>query len=322
MFVYNKMIEFLAVLILVLALPAIFASIMIPKKSDVIITESVQNVATSSSVRLEQIDVLTIDGEIVSMTMEDYITCVVLCEMPTSFEPEALKAQAIVARTYALRRMDSINKHSEADVCTDPACCQGFKTIDEHLDSGGSEGDIERINSAVAQTDGLVLFYGDEVAEATYFSCSGGMTEDAAAVWGSDIPYLQATLSPGEERSEYYINTEKFSYDDFEKRMGIDIEFESDWIGDITYTDGGGVDSIVICGKRFTGKEMRQKLGLRSTAFAIQLTGDKLLITTKGFGHRVGMSQYGAQAMALDGKSCDEILKYYYSGVEIKNGFS
>lgn len=265
-----------------------------------------------------KIPVVMEDEQVVQLDLNEYLTGVVLYEMPASFEFEALKAQAVVARTYALRRNDGLSKHENAAVCIQSSCCQGYKRTETYLLEGGTEEDIKKIEDAVRGTDGMVLTYQGEMIDATYFSCSGGMTEDAKAVWGQDVPYLQATASPGEESAKHYVDTVTFSVADFAKALSIDkdrLRFKG--IQEITYTSGGGVDTLSVCGQVFKGTQLRQKLDLRSTAFVISLVGDTVTITTKGFGHRVGMSQYGADAMAVAGADFTKILKHYYNGVEI-----
>jgi stage II sporulation protein D len=140
------------------------------------------------------------------------------------------------------------------------------------------------------------------------------------AVWGTDYPYLRATESPGEENAAHFTDTVTFSAAEFADRLGIsDLGNPSDWIGYATYTAGGGVNSILLGGREFKGTEVRTLLGLRSTAFSIRVEGQSICVTTKGFGHRVGMSQYGADAMALDGKTYGDILAHYYQGTTLEN---
>ena len=253
------------------------------------------------------------------MLLEEYVLSVVLAEMPVDFEIEALKAQAVVARTYTCRKMEK-PKHNNAHVCTDSRCCQAYMDIAQFLSSGGTREDLEKVQSAVESTSGLVLLYRGELIDATYFSCSGGKTEDAAAVWGSAVPYLQSVESPGEEYASHYIDTVQFSVGEFAKKMGLELtENPGTWIKNVKYTSGGGVASVVLQGKTFSGTEIRQKLGLRSTAFVITITGETVTITTKGFGHRVGMSQYGAEAMAVQGSNYQEILNHYYTDITISS---
>ena len=255
-------------------------------------------------------------GIVVKIELNDYLVCVLLSEMPTSFSEEALKAQAVVARTYTLLQAKNGKKHEDCDVCMDSRCCQGYKTVEEYLKSGGNN--LNKVKKAVEDTKELVLTYNDKLIDATYFSCSGGNTEDAVAVWGKDVPYLQAKESPGEEFAAHYTDQVSFSSVELGELLGISVQKSpSLWVESITYTAGGGVDEITICGKNFRGVELRNMLNLRSTAFTIAVQDDEFVFSTKGYGHRVGMSQYGAEAMAKKGVKFDEILLYYYTGVTL-----
>ena len=264
------------------------------------------------------IAVLLSDKIVSNMTLNNYLVGVVLREMPADFEMDALKAQAVVARTYALNRQQNGGKHSDADICTDSNCCQGYISLEEYLSSGGSQKSIDRVKEAVTETDNIVAIYDGKLIEATYFSCSGGMTEDAVAVWGSDLPYLKATESPGEESATHYTDTYQYSATEFAALLGRSLSGPpGTWIESVSYTGGGGVDEMRICGEVYKGTDLRTKLKLRSTAFVISAVGDTITITTKGFGHRVGMSQYGADAMAVAGYDYREILLHYYQGIEL-----
>ena len=261
--------------------------------------------------------VLNRSGNLQQMTLEDYLLGVVLAEMPASFEPEALKAQAVVARTYTCKRMEG-GKHDAAAVCMDPGCCQGFRAPADYLDEGGKQTAVDKVRSAVKSTDGQVLHYDGSLIDATYFSCSGGSTEDAVAVWGQDVPYLRAVDSPGEEDAPRFTDSVSFTTSEFAGKLGLSDQGDpASWFGAVRYTEGGGVDTMVIRGKTFTGPRLRSALGLRSTAFSVSVDGKTITVTTRGFGLRVGMSQYGAQAMARTGSSCAEILAHYYTGAEL-----
>lgn len=264
------------------------------------------------------IPVLMDNGLVENMELESYLCGVVLAEMPAEFELEALKAQCVVARTYALRRLELGTKHLNGAVCTDPACCQGYLSAETYIQRGGNQQNVSKVFCAVVETAGEVILYDGKLIDATYFSCSGGMTEDALAVWGNDVPYLKAKASPGEENATYYDDTVIFSTDEVEQILGIDLLGSPErWFEPITYTEGEGVDVISVCGNRFTGVEIRKMLSLRSTNFTVIASEDEIQFRTKGYGHRVGMSQYGAEAMAVNGNSYDQILAHYYSGVEI-----
>jgi len=256
------------------------------------------------------------DGNTQTMALEDYLVGVVLGEMPADFSQQALMAQAVVARTYTLKHSLGQGKHDGGALCTDSGCCQAYRAPEDFLASGGSTENLERIMAAVADTQWQVLLYDGELIDATYFSCSGGRTEDAVAVWGQDVPYLQAVDSPGEEGATHFVDTVRFSVSEFAQKLGID---HNSWaLGAVTYTDGGGVATMQIGGKTFTGVELRQLLGLRSTSFIMSAVGDQIIVTTRGFGHRVGMSQYGADAMAVRGSAYDAILAHYYPGTTLE----
>lgn len=257
------------------------------------------------------LQVLMPDGAVCKMALENYVLGVVLGEMPASFETEALKAQAVVARTYALRE----KRHQNADICTDHTCCQAYCAPEAYT---GGKNALEKVRTAVFATAGQVVTYQGDLIEATYFSCSGGKTEDAVAVWGQSVPYLQAVDSPGEEKAANYLKTIFMSASEFSAAFGGLPGSPNTWIGKITYTKGGGVDTITIGGRTYKGTQVRQKLGLRSTAFVITVVGSSVTITTKGNGHRVGMSQYGADAMAVSGSSYEDILAHYYPGTYLQ----
>lgn len=283
--------------------------------------QAMESIPQLSDTALEQqprkIYVQLLDGSIVPMELENYVVGVVLGEMPADFESEALKAQAVVARTYTLKRQQG-SRHPSGAVCVNSNCCQAYVSTENYRKAGGSEESIRKVTNAVAQTAGQVLTYHGALIEATYFACSGGKTEDAAAVWGEDVPYLQSVDSPGEEHAAKYTAECLFKREQLEEKLGIKLHGESDtWINSMIYTEGGGVASLKIGGIRFAGVEIRKLLNLNSTAFQVTSKPEGIILTTWGHGHRVGMSQYGADAMALAGNSYEEILLYYYQGTRI-----
>ena len=258
------------------------------------------------------------DGTTVQMDTEAYLVGVVLAEMPAAFESEALKAQAVVARTYTQKAYTMGGKHGDGSVCGTPSCCQAYITESAYLERGGAVESLDKIRRAIAATSGCVLTYRGELIEATYFSCSGGITEDAVAVWGTDFPYLRSVDSPGEEDALYDTDTMIMPLAEFQSVLEISLDDDArSWFTSVTYTAGGGVDTMEIGGRTFRGTELRKLLGLRSTAFTLEAAEDSIRITTRGYGHRVGMSQYGANAMALKGSLYPEILAYYYQGTEL-----
>ena len=311
--------DVLYAVLMALVFPSLIISFISGNQGD---QENLETIATSaqetSVAQLRLVSVLTEDRQVKEMELEAYVLGVVLREMPAEFEPEALKAQAVVARTYTLRRIQIDGKHTDADVCTDPSCCQGYCDPQDFLESSQSEEMLLKVSDAVAATSGQVLLYEGALIEATYFSCSGGLTEDAVAVWGADIPYLKSVDSPGEEGAAHFTDKVTLTTEEFNNKMGGNFRgFPELWIEGISYTQGGGVEQIKICGKVYTGTQIRKLLSLRSTAFTIHIVADTVTITTKGFGHRVGMSQYGAEAMAVQGNSYKKILTHYYQNTTL-----
>lgn len=259
------------------------------------------------------IPVLQEDGSTRQMELESYVLGVVLGEMPASFELEALKAQAVAARTYALRSIQDQNHHGA--VCMDHRCCQNY-CAPEKYDQG--EKYLQKAKSAVTQTAGMVATYQNRPICAAYFASSGGATEDAVAVWGTSVAYLQSVSSPENVAGAQAV-TLTLTPAQFQQKMGGKIDGSpSQWFGKVTYTAGGGVKTMNIGGETYTGVQLRNRLGLRSTMFSVKVKGEKILITTSGHGHRVGMSQYGAQAMALAGSDYQKILHHYYQGITIE----
>ena len=266
------------------------------------------------------IPVLYPNGEILEIPLETYLLGVVLGEMPASFPAEALKAQAVVARTYTMKRHTEEPKHPSGAVCTDAACCQAYCSPEDYLSAEHTQNDIQRVWQAVKQTQGQILSYDGAMIDATYFSCSGGRTEAAVAVWGQDVPYLQSVESPGEESARVFWKEKVFDAAALSDALGFPVSGAPDgWFTDATYTEGGGVDAITVAGKVFSGTQLRRILELPSTAFSVDAGEDTVTITTRGYGHRVGMSQYGAQAMAESGSTYQQILSHYYPGTTLEN---
>ena len=259
------------------------------------------------------------EGNAERTDLDAYLVGVILAEMPADFSEEALKAQAIAARTYSRKAYETGGKHENGSVCLDPGCCQAYLSYQQYLQQGGTAYAVRKVASAVRQTQGTVLVYEDALIEATYFSCSGGKTEDALEVWGTDYPYLQSVDSPGEEEARYHRDVIHCTPETMARRLGIESEEPPEkWITLTEYTEGGSVRKMIIAGHSFTGTQLRSLLQLRSAAFDITIENGQFRITTKGFGHRVGLSQYGAQAMAQAGHSYEEILSHYYPGTKLK----
>ena len=272
---------------------------------------------------------LKTDADVIETDLETYLVQVLLSEMPASFEPEALKAQAVAARTFALKKIAS-GKHDGYDLCADAACCQAWTGIGELKEKFGEDFPAvwQKASDAVGQTAGEALYFGGSLIDATYFSCSGGRTEDAAAVWGTEVPYLRSVLSPGEEDAPRFSSDVSYSPEEFAAIITAEnsaCTFVGDpegWISGLTYTDGGGVKEISVCGQLFSGTQLRRIFGLNSTQFDLSYSDGRFLFSVKGFGHRVGMSQYGADNMARQGFDYRTILQYYYQGVSIEKNAS
>lgn len=265
-----------------------------------------------------QIPVMKAGSVVERMELEEYVRGVVLAEMPAYFEIEALKAQAIAARTYALRRVKLGDRHSDNAVCTESTCCQAWMSDEAYLSTYGTRRELEKIAAAVEATASLVLTFQGELAETTYFSCSGGQTEDALAVWGEEIPYLQSVVSPGEEKAGGFSQTRRFSPQAFSAALGRTFGGDpTTWLGAVTKTPGGGVETMVIGGVEYSGTQLRKLLSLNSTSFTMWVENGTIVVSVRGKGHRVGLSQYGADAMAATGCRYETILTYYYRGAEI-----
>jgi stage II sporulation protein D len=259
-----------------------------------------------------------IDGSVQTMTMEEYLPGAVAGEMPASFEPEALRAQAVAARTIVLYRLNVMPnpQHPDADVCTDPGCCMAY-----------AAGAPEKITDAVRSTDGIYAAYEDEPILAVFHSSSAGRTEDSGSVWGGELPYLVSVASPETpEQNEKYTAVVSVPTEEFRGAVTAvypDAKLDGDvsqWITDITRTRSGRIASLTVGGVEITGTHLRAMFGLGSTDVEITAGDEGVVFVTKGHGHGVGMSQYGANAMAASGASFDAILRAYYTGITLNLG--
>lgn len=256
-------------------------------------------------------------GEIVTVPFEEYVKGVLAGEMPISFEKEALKAQAVAARSYVLKKMED-SKNKDYDV-VDTVMNQVYLDDDYLKEKWQDKFDEKnnKLKEVIIETKGEYLTYNGEVAEAFFFSTSTGKTENSGEVFVTQLPYLKSVDSSWDaEVSPVFNDREEYSVLDFCTSLNIPYK-EQISIQIIKTTSTGRIKQIKINGVEFTGNQVTSALNLRSTYFTINQTGNNIIIETKGYGHGVGMSQYGALAMSKRGYTYDEILKYYYQGVEI-----
>ena len=271
-------------------------------------------------VKESQIFVRLLDEQTNTITeenLEDYIVGVVSAEMPSVFNMEALKAQAVAARTFAMYKKTTRNLDYDLIIGVKD---QAYKNNEMLLKNWGINffPNYLKIREAVKETKGQVLTYQNNIINAFYFSMSNGYTENSELVFQEKLPYLSSVTSLWDnENLQNFAYTTTFSKNDFCNSLNISCEILK--IGDITRSDTHRVLKITINDKTFKGTEFRSKLGLRSTDFEINLENENVTITTKGYGHGVGMSQYGANGMAKDGYSYQEILAHYYQNTELKN---
>ncbi|MET3684249.1 stage II sporulation protein D [Alkalibacillus flavidus] len=251
------------------------------------------------------------------LPLEDYVTQVVASEIPAEFEPEALKAQALAARTYILNTI----AHTEQDAAfhvKDTVDDQVFHSEEELRDMWGVKYSdyMNKIETAVKATEGEVITYDGEPITAAFFSTSNGYTENAEDYWQNEIPYLKSVSSPWDQASPAFTDQEIFTYDDISNLLNLDSSLFK--VEDISRTESGRVASITINHQSYTGREIREQLGLRSNDFTIETTGEHVIFTTNGYGHGVGMSQYGANGMAKEGYTYSDIINHYYQNVTIE----
>ena len=257
-----------------------------------------------------------------------YLVGVVRAEMPASFEEEALKAQAVAARTYTIYKIQTGGNHGEeANICTDSTCCQAYISEERARVNWGENADAyeKKVENAVTSTDGETILYGGVPILAVFHSSSAGLTRAAGRVWLNDLPYLQAVDSPeeGEAIPNYYSRVE-FSAAAFKEKLLV-VAPEADfsgpmdgWLRNAVTDSAGSVETVEAGGVTVKGTQVRSALGLRSACFDWEVQNGKLVFYVTGYGHGVGLSQYGANQMAADGADYQEILTHYYTGVTVE----
>ena len=257
-------------------------------------------------------------GEIEEIPFEEYIVGVLAGEMPIYFEKEAFKAQAVAARSYALKRIE-YNSDNEYDV-VDSIMNQVYLDNEYLKDAWDNDyvTNINKLREAVNETYGEYLEYNGEVIDAMFFSTSNGYTEAASLVFNIDLPYLQSVKSAwDEDTSSAFRTTKSISVSSFYEALGLKYSDTLD-VKVVERSSTNRILSLTINGVEFNGRDVYNKLGLKSTDFSLKKEGDNIIINTTGYGHGVGMSQYGALGMAQEGYTYKEILSYYYTGTMIK----
>lgn len=265
-------------------------------------------------------------GNVEEVNLDKYLYNVVSAEMPADFEKEALKAQAIVARTYTIYKILN-KKHENADICDDSTCCQAWISKENRLarwEESKREDNWNKIISAVDETKGKIIAYQGKPINAFFHSNSGGITEVPFNVWGgTGYPYLQSVETAGEEGYTQYASEVVFTQEELLNKLkgkyaDITIDFaNSKEIKILEYTESKRVKTVKFGNHEISGVEARTLLGLKSTNFEIKTEDGKIKFTVKGYGHGVGMSQTGADSMAKRGSKAEEIIKHFYAGVEI-----
>lgn len=269
---------------------------------------------TPPAVQEQQVTVHRSNGSVITLSMTDYLIGVVGAEMPASFPLEALKAQAVVARTYALKRISNSQK------LTDTVSTQAYKDNNQlkAMWQGNFDTYYNKIKLAVTSTNNMTIKYNGTYIDAVYHSTSNGRTEDAVHVWGNSVPYLKSVESSWDRNASSYLRSEEKELSVLLTLLGIDLSDESS-IEILSRNNSGRVSSVKIGNKNYSGVELRNLLGLRSADFDLEVQNNKVIITTRGYGHGVGMSQYGAKGMAENGYNYQQILRHYYQGISLSN---
>lgn len=300
--------KIILLVLLIILIPYLFVSIFVKDEEIKFIYQS------NMFVRVKRMNTDTID----KVPFEEYVTGVLAGEMPVSFELEALKAQAVAARSYVMNKM-SYNRNKDYDI-VDTIANQVYLD-DEYLRKVWKDdytNKINKIKKAILETSGEYIAYDGKVAEAFFFSTSSGMTENSEDVFTTKVPYLRSVSSQWDAKvSPVYTDSETFSLTTFYNKLGLPYKEKLN-VEITSKTDTGLIKKMKINGTSITASKVVAKLNLRSNYLTIKQEGDKVKIITKGYGHGVGMSQYGAQGMAKEGYTYDQILKHYYQGIEIK----
>lgn len=293
------------------------------------ITKYIKNNKIGETIKIK----MTSSGEVKEITINDYLKGVLPAEMPPEYDMEALKAQAVVARTYLYQKMTN-GSHGDADICDSASHCQAYYDLDGLFriwkrSKGYTEEECKsyfaKVSEAVDSTENIVVTYEGKYIRAYFHACSGGKTENVSAIWGKqNIPYLKSVESLGEEDYKNYKSTVKLSISELASKLNNATEIkcnislaDEDNIKIVSYTQTGRVDKILIGGEIYTAEKLRTVLGLKSTNFTVSFNDDKVIFNVIGYGHGVGMSQVGANYYAKIGYTFDKIISHYYTNVDI-----
>ena len=261
------------------------------------------------------------EDKTVTMSLEDYIVCVVAAEMPYTFHTEALKAQAVAARSYCLNKLGNGSHKDGADVCTDYSHCQSYVSKDELIARYGkttTESIMTKIKNAVKATEGQIITWDGKPALAVFHSSSYKTTESSKNIWGGNVPYLTSVSTPEADRVSTVTLTDADIASLFASDSAVKVSSNGKKGIYVTKTDSGRADLICLSGLGVKAKLLRSQFGFKSTNFEVEEIDGGWKFTVHGYGHGVGMSQYGANEMAKNGKKYDEILLHYYTGVSIE----
>lgn len=312
------------IIVITFCMPLIFTN---PFETEETVAEETEVIEKFDYGDFSNIKLLHTDtGAVEDIDLDIYLYGVVASEMPANFELEALRAQAVVARTYTIYQIKNGSKHENADICDSSYCCQAWISKENRMARWEQENAEEywnKITKAVNDTKGKIIFYNNEPINALFHSNSGGSTELSINVWGGDYPYFQTVETSGEDAYTSYSSEVEISKDDLIKKMlekysDFKINFsKADCIKIEEYTDSGRIQKIMIGNKAISGVEARTIFGLKSAKFNVEISENSVKFSVLGYGHGVGFSQCGSDALAKSGKSYEEIIKYYYKDVEI-----
>lgn len=324
-----EVVIFIGVVILsIFIIPILFGFLSSSSIAESKDTDLKKNQKLTELVNIKEVEVyISKENKVEKVPLEDYVLSVVSSEMPASFHEEALKAQAVLARTFVINKMISgCSNIKEGDIC-DTTHCQAYLDINKRKESWGKNGEeyLKKIQEAVKKTEGEILSYNEELVRyPQYFSTSSGNTEDAIAVFSEDVPYLKSVESLGEEISPKYESEVNISINDFKNKIKESIPNST--LGDnikeeieiLNRNTGGTVDDIKIGKTIIKGKDFRKIFSLNSANFTLEFSESVVSIKCLGYGHGVGMSQWGANVMGKNGKKYDEILEHYFKGSKIE----